>query len=115
MTEARSARTTRPSNNKECGANVRHADKRVGIAALPSGSEYCVPDCGRRSTLNTKAAQVELFLTDALHQVDASDRDRRVAELLESQHHGNALLDTAVLVLNHVIVGQDFWRRHRQL
>jgi hypothetical protein len=82
---------------------VRHADKRVGFAALPLGSEYRVPDSGRRSTLNTKAAQVELPLTDAVHQLNASDRDRRVAELLEPQHHSNALLDAAVALLNQVI------------
>jgi hypothetical protein len=82
---------------------VRHADKRVGFAALPLGSEYCVPDSGRRSTLSTKAAQVELSLTDAVHQLNASDHDRRVAELLESQHHSNALLDAAVVLLNQVI------------
>jgi hypothetical protein len=62
---------------------VRHADKRVGFAALLSGSEYRVPDSGRSSTLNTEAAQIELSLADAVHQLNASDRDRRVAELLE--------------------------------
>jgi hypothetical protein len=84
-------------------ANVRHADKRAGFAVLPSGSEYRIPDSGRRSTLNTKAAQVELFLTDAVHQLKASYRDRRVAELLEPHHHSNALLDAAVVLLNQVI------------
>jgi hypothetical protein len=44
--------------SRGCGANVRHLDKRIGFAALPSGSEDRVPDSGRRSTLNTKAAQV---------------------------------------------------------
>jgi hypothetical protein len=82
---------------------VRHADKRVGFAALPSGSEYRVPDSGRSSALNTETAQIELSLADAVHQLNASDRDRRVAELLEPQHHSNALLDAAVALLNQVI------------
>jgi hypothetical protein len=36
-------------------------------------------------------AQVELSLTDAVHQLNAGDRDRRVAELLEPQHHSDTL------------------------
>jgi hypothetical protein len=66
-----------------CGANVRHADKRVRFAALPPGSEYRVPDSGRSSALDTETPQTELSFTDAVHQFNAGDRDRRVAELLE--------------------------------
>jgi hypothetical protein len=109
--EARVAKVTAPKN---LDTRIRLSPsfcvgmKRVGFAALPSGSEYRVPDSGRSSALNTKAAQVELSLADAVHQLNASDRDRRVAELLEPQHHSNALLDAAVVLLNQVIIRHDF-------
>jgi len=32
--------------------------------------------------MNTKTLQIELSLTDAVHQFDAGDRDRCVAKLL---------------------------------
>jgi Alcohol dehydrogenase GroES-like domain len=86
-----------------CGANMRHADMRVGSDALPSGSEYRVPDRGRTFALNPETPQAELFLTDAVHQFNAGDRDRRVTELLEPKHDSNALLDAAVVLLNHVV------------
>jgi hypothetical protein len=78
-------------------------DKRVGFAALPSGSEYRVPDSGRSSALDIETPQAELSFTDAVHQFIAGDRDRRVAEMLDPQDHSNALLDAAVVLLNQVI------------
>jgi len=87
-----------------CGANVRHADMCVAFAVLPSGSEYRVPDSGRSFALSTKTAQVELSLTDGVHQLNAGDRNRGVAELLEPQHHSDTLLDAAVVMLNQVII-----------
>jgi hypothetical protein len=33
--------------------NQRHTDMRIGCAALPSGSEYSVPDSERSSARNT--------------------------------------------------------------
>ena len=38
-----------------------------------------------------------------MHQLNAGDHDRRVAELLEPQHHSHTLLDAAVVLLNQVI------------
>jgi hypothetical protein len=70
---------------------------RVGRAALPSHSEDCVPDSGRSSALNTESTQPELSFAYAVHQFNAGDRDRRVAELLEPQHDRNALLDAAMV------------------
>jgi hypothetical protein len=66
---------------------------RIGCAALPSGSEYCFADFGHRSALNTQTPQAELSFADAVHQFNIGDRDHCVAELLEPQHHSNALLD----------------------
>ncbi len=62
-----------------CGANLRYADMLIGCAALPSGFQYRLPDCGRSSAVNSKTPQAELSLTDAVHQFDAGDRDHRVA------------------------------------
>jgi hypothetical protein len=49
-----------------------------------------------------RGALIELSLADAVHQLNASDRDRRVAELLEPEHHSDALLDTTAVPLNQV-------------
>jgi hypothetical protein len=57
-----------PVNHSEagCGANLRHAGMRIGRAAPLSGSEYCVPDSGRSSALNTQTPQAELSFADAV-------------------------------------------------
>jgi hypothetical protein len=39
-----------------------------------------------------------------MHQLDASDRDRRMAELLEAEHYSDTLLDAPVILLNQVII-----------
>jgi hypothetical protein len=77
-----------------------HGGRARMWAALPSGSEYCVPDAGRSSALNTETPQGELSLTDAVHQFNTGDRDHCIAELLEPQHHSNPLLDAAMVLFN---------------
>ena len=72
---------------------------RIGCASLPSGSEYCVPDFGRSSALNTQTLQAELSFADAVHQFNTGDRDHCIAELLEPEHHSNALLDASMVLL----------------
>ena len=52
--------------------------------------------------MNTEMSQRELPFADAVHQLDAGDRGRSIAELLEAEHHGDALLD-AVVLLNEVV------------
>ena len=76
---------------------------RFGCAALPSHSEYRVPDPGRSSAVNTQSPQPELSFAYAVHQFNAGDRDRSVAERLEPEHHSNALLDAAMVLFNEVI------------
>ena len=53
--------------------------------------------------MNTETPQAGLSLTDAVHQFNADDRDSCVAKQLEPQHHSNALLDAAVVLLNQVL------------
>jgi len=53
--------------------------------------------------MNTEMAQPELSFADAVHQLDASDRRRSIAELLEAEHHGDALLDVSVVLLDEVV------------
>ena len=50
-----------------------------------------------------RTSQPELLLTDAMHQLDAGNRDCRVMELLEANHRGDALLDAPVVLLNQVV------------
>src|SRR5437762_11403234 len=85
---------------------------RVGCGALASGSEYRVPDCGRSSALNTETPQAELSLPDAVHQLNAGDRDRCVAKLLEPQHRSNALLDVTAVSTTVIDSGGDRRRCH---
>ena len=53
--------------------------------------------------MNTEMSQPELPFVDAVHQLDAGDRGRSIAELLEAEHHGDALLDASVVLLNDVV------------
>ena len=76
---------------------------RIGCASLPSGSEYCVPDSRHSSAMNTQTPQAELSFADAVHQFNTGDRDHCIAELLEPQHHSNALLDASMVLFNQFI------------
>ena len=58
---------------------------------------------GAAPPLNTQPPQPELSLACAVHPFKAGDRDRSVAELLEPEHHSNALLDAAMVLFNQVI------------
>jgi hypothetical protein len=40
---------------------------------------------------------------DAVHQLDAGDRDHRVTERLEAEHYCNVLLDAPIVQFNRVI------------
>ena len=85
------------------GANARNAGMCVEYGALPSGSEDRVPDFGRSSALSSETPHTKLSLTDAMHKLNAGDRDRRIAKLLEPLHRSDTLLDTAMVLLNQVI------------
>ena len=58
------------------GANARNAGMCVEYGALPSGSEDRVPDFGRSSALSSETPHTKLSLTDAMHKLNAGDRDR---------------------------------------
>ncbi len=38
-----------------------------------------------------------------MHQLNAGDRDRRVREPLEAEHHGDALFHAPVVLLDQVV------------
>ena len=67
------------------------------------GLKHRVPDCRCSSALNAQTSQSELSPADAVHQLDAGDRDRRIPESLEAQHHGEALLHAPMVLLYQVI------------
>ena len=46
---------------------------------------------------------VRTVLADAVHQLDAGDRDRRIPECLEAEHHGDPLLHASMVLLNRII------------
>jgi hypothetical protein len=58
-------------------------------------------------------SQCELSLPDAVQQLDAGDRDRRIPESLEAEHHSDALLHTPMVLLYQVI--QVFRRAQRRI
>src|SRR6266851_4269383 len=72
-------------------------------AAQTSSPKHRVPDCRRSSALNAQTSQSELSLADAMHQLDAGDRDRRIPEPLEAEHHRDALLHAPMVLLNQVV------------
>jgi hypothetical protein len=47
-------------------------------------------------------SQPDLPLADAMHQLDAGDRDRCVTKLLQAKHHGDAVLDAPMVLLNRL-------------
>ena len=53
--------------------------------------------------MNTEMSQPELPFADAVHRLDAGDGGRSIAELLEAEHHSDALLDASVVLLNEVV------------
>jgi len=48
-------------------------------------------------------SQSKLSLPDAMQQLDAGDRDRRICEPLEAEHHSDALLHAPMVLLYLVI------------
>jgi hypothetical protein len=75
---------------KGSGANSRDEQKRFPFAAVETSSpKHRVPDLRRSLALN--ASQSELSLPDAVQELDAGDRYRRIPKFLEAEHHSNAL------------------------
>jgi hypothetical protein len=64
-----------------------------------SDPKYRVPDCRCSSALNVQTSQCELTFPDAVQQLDAGNRDRRISEALEAEHHSNALLHAPMVLL----------------
>jgi hypothetical protein len=50
--------------------------------------------------LNAQTSVSELSLADAMHQLDASDGGRRIAEPLEAEYHSDALLHAQMVLLD---------------
>src|SRR6267143_6555183 len=48
-------------------------------------------------------SQSKLSLPDAMQQLDAGDRDRRISEYLEAGHHSDALLHAPMVLLYLVV------------
>jgi len=53
--------------------------------------------------LNAERWQSELSLPNAVQQLDAGDRDRRICSPLEAEHHRDALLHAPMVLLDQVI------------
>ena len=58
-------------------------------------------------------SQSKLSLPDAMQQLDAGDRDHRICEPLEAEHHSDALLHPAMVLLYQVV--QVFRRAQRRI
>src|SRR5258708_31137270 len=72
-------------------------------AVQTSSPKHRVPDCRRSSALNGQTPQSELSLADAMHQLDAGDRDRGIPEPLEDGHPSNALLPAPMGLLSQIV------------
>jgi hypothetical protein len=53
--------------------------------------------------LMAETSHRKLPLADTVHQLDAGDRDHRITELLEAEHHSEALLHAPMVLLNQVV------------
>ena len=81
------------------GANRQHKQTYSRRGVRPSSSQHGVPNCRRGSTLNSPTAESELTFANAAHQLDAGDRDCCVPEVLEAQHHSDALLHAPMVLV----------------
>src|SRR5690349_24877063 len=82
---------------------ITNTSRQSLLRSAGSGSKHCVPDCRCSSILNAETSQFELSLPNAVQQIDAGDRDRCIAEPLETEHHRNALLHAPMVLLDKVI------------
>jgi len=85
------------------GANRQHKQTYSRRGVRPSSSQHGVPNCRRGSTLNSPTAESELTFANAVHQLDAGDRDCCVPEVLEAQHHSDALLHAPMVLPDQVV------------
>jgi hypothetical protein len=79
---------------------IAGAGKRPCCTVETSSLEHGIPHCRRKSTLDTQTPQSELSLSDAMHQFDAGDRNRRGREALEAQHRGDSLFHAPMVLLD---------------
>jgi hypothetical protein len=59
--------------------------------------------------LNAQTCQCELSLAVAVHQLDTGDRDRRIFEVLEADHHSDALLYASMVLANRSTHLHHLW------
>jgi hypothetical protein len=53
--------------------------------------------------VSSETSEPELSLSDVAHQLDPGNRDRRITELLEAEHHSDALLHAPMVLLDQVV------------
>ena len=80
---------------------ITNTSRQSLLRSADSGSKHCVPDCRCSSILNAETSQFELSLPNSVQQLDAGDRDSCIAEPLETEHHGDALLHAPMVLLDH--------------
>jgi hypothetical protein len=68
-----------------------------------SGGEHRVPDLRSSFSGHAQATESELSFTNPMQQLDAGNRDRRMAEVLQSQHRPQTPFHTAVILLDDVV------------
>ena len=52
--------------------------------------------------MNTQTSKCELTFANAMHQLDAGNRDGRVSESLEPEHRTDALFDGSMILFDQV-------------
>ena len=85
------------------GANSWYGRANSAVLRGFSSPKHRIPDCRRNSALNAQPSECELAFADAMHHFDASNRDRRIPELLEAKHRTDALLHAAVVLLDQIV------------
>jgi hypothetical protein len=78
-------------------------DALLGSLKFGSGGQHGVPNlrhCGRATT---QCAGLKLMFLNLLHEFDAADRRCRAVEPFESEHRSGPLLDSPMILLNHVV------------
>src|SRR5580692_6160583 len=76
----------------------RRGKNGVFSATSPSGKD-CRPNSGRSGIFEAQVREIELSFANAMRQLDARDRDRRVPETFEAEHRVDPGLDVAMILV----------------
>src|ERR1700730_17811812 len=87
-----------PSGSRQYVSNHLTTDSRPR-----SRSEHRIPNLGSGFVFDAKLVELELTLSDPVHEFDAGDRRRGSSKPLEAEHRTKPQLDRAMVLFNQIV------------